>query len=120
MASTVELVRAVCKEKNIPISRIEQELGYGNGYFNPKKVKNIPSDRLAEIARYLDVPVERLLSGSLEENLFENEKKLTADNDDELREMISIFCELNADNRSKLLELCHLFLGDQNKTEEKK
>ena len=40
MPSTVEIVRAICKEKDIPISRLEQDLGYGNGYFNPKKAKN--------------------------------------------------------------------------------
>ena len=59
----VERVRAICKEKKIPISRLETDLGYGNGTFNPKKSENISSDRVYPIAQYLDVSVEYLLTG---------------------------------------------------------
>lgn len=46
----VERVRLLCKEKGIAISKMEKDLGYGNGYFNPKKLRAIPSSRLKEIA----------------------------------------------------------------------
>ena len=64
----VNNIRSLCKEKGIPISKIEKDLGYGNGYFNPKKLKSIPSDRLVEIAEYLNMSVNELLeceSGSI-------------------------------------------------------
>lgn len=57
----VERVRTLCKERGIAISKMEKDLGYGNGYFNPKKLKAIPSGRLQEIAEYLNVSVNELL-----------------------------------------------------------
>lgn len=56
----VEYVRAVCKEKKVPIARLERELGYANGYLNPKQ-KKIPYDRAVQIAEYLDIDVHKIL-----------------------------------------------------------
>lgn len=55
MPTVVEKIRAICKEKGVPISQLEKALGYANGYLNPKKAANIRLDRLAEIANYLGV-----------------------------------------------------------------
>jgi transcriptional regulator with XRE-family HTH domain len=51
----VERVRAICKAKGIPVSQLEKDLGYANGYLNPKKAEAIRKDRIAEIAQYLGV-----------------------------------------------------------------
>ena len=59
----IERVRKLCKERHIRISKIESDLGFGNGYFNPKNVKSISSDRVLPIAEYLGVTVEYLLTG---------------------------------------------------------
>lgn len=59
--TSVERVRQVCKEKKIPISRLERDLGYSNGYIGQLRKGVFPTDRLVEIARYLSVPVEYLL-----------------------------------------------------------
>lgn len=59
--NSVERVRQVCKEKKIPISRLERDLGYSNGYIGQLRKGVFPTDRLVEIARYLSVPVEYLL-----------------------------------------------------------
>lgn len=59
--STVEIVREICKQKGIKVSKMEKDLGFGNGYLNPKKIKNIDSDRLGVIAQYLGVSVSVLL-----------------------------------------------------------
>lgn len=59
--TTVERVRAICKAKKIPIVRIEEDLHFGNGYLNPKKIQNVPSDRLQMISEYLDVPISELI-----------------------------------------------------------
>ena len=56
----VELIRSVCKEKKVPIARLERELGYANGYLNPK-LKKIPYDRAVQIAKYLDIDVNQIL-----------------------------------------------------------
>lgn len=46
-----------------------------------------------------------------------HEKQLTTESDNELLELVSIFSQLSADNRSKLLELSHLYLDAQRKSE---
>ena len=58
--SGVELVRSVCKEKRVPIARLERELGFSNGYLN-MKLKKIPYDRAVQIAKYLDIDVNLIL-----------------------------------------------------------
>lgn len=61
MPTTVERIRGFCKAKNIPVSKLEADLGFSNGYLNPKKIKDVPSNRLADIAQYLDEPIESFL-----------------------------------------------------------
>lgn len=61
MPTGVEYVRSFCKEKGIPISKLEKDLGYGNGYLNPKKIKKIDYDRAVEIANYLGCDLNRVL-----------------------------------------------------------
>lgn len=59
----IERIREICKERKLPVSKLEKELGYGNGYLNPKKISAIPSDRLVEIANYLNIPVSEITVG---------------------------------------------------------
>lgn len=59
--TVVERIREICRSKGIPIYKLEKDLGYGNGYLNPKKVADIPSDRLIQIADYLSVPLDEVL-----------------------------------------------------------
>lgn len=63
MFSSVEMVRSLCKERDIPIAQLERECGFSNGYLNPKKMRKLPYDRSVTIAQYLDVPVEIILTG---------------------------------------------------------
>lgn len=58
--NSVEKVKALCKERKIPISRLEKELGYANGYIGQLKKGTFPNDRLVEIANYLNVPTAYL------------------------------------------------------------
>ena len=51
----VERIREVCKKQGIAIKKLENDLKYGNGFLNPKKIKVVSSDRLFEIAKYLNV-----------------------------------------------------------------
>lgn len=59
--NTVERIKAICKERKIPISRLEKECGFANGYIGQLKKGSIPDDRLQKVASYLDVRPEALM-----------------------------------------------------------
>lgn len=59
--SPVERIRAICKGRGITVHRLEMDLGFSNGYLNPKKTKEIPSGRLLAIAEYLGVSISEIL-----------------------------------------------------------
>lgn len=63
MFNSVEYVREICKQRNIPISTLELDCGFANGYLNPKKLKKIPYDRAVKIAKYLNISAEFLMTG---------------------------------------------------------
>lgn len=59
--TSVEIVKNICKTRKIPLYRLEKDLGYSNGYIGQLRKGVFPSDRLIEIANYLNVPVALLL-----------------------------------------------------------
>lgn len=61
--NSVERVKKICKERKIAISKLERDLGYANGYVGQLRKGVFPADRLQEIANYLDVTAEYLLTG---------------------------------------------------------
>lgn len=63
MFNSVQYVREVCRKRKIPISQLEKDCGFSNGYLNPKKMTKIPYDRAQVIAKYLGVPVDVILTG---------------------------------------------------------
>ena len=67
MFNSVQFVRDLCKERNIPIAKLEKECGLSNGYLNPKKMAKLPYDRAVVIAGYLSVTPEYLLTGESNE-----------------------------------------------------
>ena len=58
--NSVERTKKLCKERNIPISRLEKDLGFANGYIGQLRKGSFPYDRLLKIAKYLNVPVDYL------------------------------------------------------------
>ena len=62
--NSVERVRKLCKERKIPVYRLEKDLGYANGYINQLRKGVFPADRLLEIANYFSVSVDFLMTGS--------------------------------------------------------
>jgi transcriptional regulator with XRE-family HTH domain len=72
----------------------------------------------SQIAEYFGVSLD-YLSGVTDrrERITGNDKPATI-SDDGLSEIISIFSRLNSDNRSKLLELSHLYLTSQSSNSE--
>lgn len=74
---TVETIRALCKKKKTSLTRIEEKLGFSNGYIGKmaKRPSSPPYDKLVAIANELGVTVADLTGDS------ENEKKPTAQGD---------------------------------------
>lgn len=75
--TTVEMVKAICKERRIPISRLERDLGFSNGYIAQLKKGMMPADRLHAVAEYLKLSVSELLDPN------EKTKKSPAPNEGE-------------------------------------
>ncbi|WP_313583972.1 helix-turn-helix domain-containing protein [Lacrimispora sp.] len=73
--NSVDLIKKICKERKIPISHLERDLGYGNGYISQLRKGTVPSDRAVEIANYLNIDLQYLLSGG--EDINENKNTLT-------------------------------------------
>lgn len=65
--NSVERVKLICKERKIPISRLERDLGYANGYIGQLRKGVFPDDRLVEIASYLSISTNDLLTGEEKE-----------------------------------------------------
>lgn len=74
---TVETIRSLCKKKKTSLTRIEEKLGFSNGYIGKmaKRPSSPPYDKLVAIANELGVTVADLTGDS------ENEKKPTAQGD---------------------------------------
>ena len=65
--NTVERIKSICKERKIPVSRLEKDLNFGNAYIAGLKKGTVPDDRLRLISKYLDVSVEYLMTGKEKE-----------------------------------------------------
>ena len=76
-AKTVETIRTLCKKKKTSLTRLEEKLGFSNGYIGKmaKRPNSPPYDKLVAIANELGVTVADLTGDS------ENEKKPTAQGD---------------------------------------
>lgn len=61
--NSVERVKNMCKTRKIPISKLEKDLGFSNGYIGQLRKGVFPDDRLIKIADYFDVSVDYLLTG---------------------------------------------------------
>lgn len=71
--ANIEIIRRLCKENKISISKLETELGYSNGSI--AKTSNMSADRLKQIADYFDVTMEYLITGELLNNSLGNKIK---------------------------------------------
>ena len=65
--NTVERIKEICKNKKIPISRLEKDCGFANGYISQLKKGSLPDDRLRIVSEYLNVTVYFLQFGKEKE-----------------------------------------------------
>lgn len=62
-----ERIKRLCKEQSIPVSRLERDLGFGNGYVNSLKDGVVSAERLDKMCEYLHTSREYLATGELPE-----------------------------------------------------
>lgn len=55
--NTVEMIKQMCRERRIPVSRLEKACGFANGYIGQLKKGSIPDDRLKKVADFFGVSV---------------------------------------------------------------
>lgn len=95
----LENIKMICREKkNISITTLEQELGYSNGSL--AKAKDIPSSRIREIANYLEVSMEYLMTG---------EKPEIPSFEPEHLELIELYSKLKTEQKSAIMNLLRSF-----------
>ena len=58
----LDMIKQLCKEKNLSIAQLESELEFGNGSIAKSK-GNMSADRMYQIAKYFKVPMEYLMTG---------------------------------------------------------
>ena len=73
--NAVERVKAICKERKIPISKLESDCGFANGYIGQLRKGVFPDDRILKIAEYLNVSVDYLMTGNEVQFIVETAKK---------------------------------------------
>ena len=74
--NAVERVKAICKERKIPISKLESDCGFANGYIGQLRKGVFPDDRILKIAEYLNVSVDYLMTGNEVQFIVETAKKM--------------------------------------------
>lgn len=110
--NSVEKVKAICKEKKIPISKLERDLGFGNGYVGQLKKGSFPDDRLLAIANYLNVTTDYLMGSE------QKEKSPTPEGmelDAETIQLREIWDSADQEERKALLAMAKMLKARRNK-----
>ena len=117
--NAVERVKAICKERKIPISKLESDCGFASGYIGQLRKGVFPDDRILKIAEYLNVSVDYLMTGT-EKTYSEEDALLDAhiSEDVELKEAIKKYYTLDEKARKYILDGIDL-LWRANKTDTK-
>lgn len=94
--NSVERVKQICKERKIPISKLEKDLEFSNGYISQLRKGVFPADRLAKISEYLNLSPSYLMTG---EDDFQEDKLTEKDEKDIAKDLDNIMRKLqNGEN----------------------
>lgn len=109
----LDKIKALCKEKKTSISKLEKQLGFGNGVIG-RWDKSVPSyERLAAVANALDVPVA-YLTDETEDPSAGIKKERPAEGgtlsgeDKETAELREIWSSADENERRDLLEMARM------------
>ena len=78
----VEMVKMICKERNISIHKLEMDCGFANGYISQLRKGVFPMDRAVKIADYLGLKIDYFV-----DDLFIESER---DYKDRIRELTSL------------------------------
>lgn len=110
--NAVERVKSICKERKIPISKLEADCGFSNGYIGQLRKGTFPDDRLRKIAKYLNLSPDFIATG--EEVELKEYSPETAHlvkqirNDIELSKALLKYFELSDAKKKHVVELINL------------
>ncbi|MBC1306814.1 helix-turn-helix domain-containing protein [Listeria booriae] len=111
--TTLDRIKILCKERGITLSKLEQELGYGQNSLYAWKKKNPTGANLAKVADYFNVSVDYLLGRDEASN---EEKEFEAfANDPDLLVWYRNLPEHDADELRRLRALWEIVQGEQKK-----
>lgn len=110
----MKMLRTARKEKGLTMRELGEKVGVSESAISQYETGKREADfeTLLKIGEILDCSIDYLLRGG-------DEKKPDTANDAGLAEIMQIFTSLDSENRSKLLELAHLYASAQHKNEEK-
>lgn len=111
----VERVKTICKERKIPISKLERDLGFSNGYIGQLRKGVFPADRLAKIASYLEVTSDYLLTGEKAQKTPTRESEREISFDDFTYAMYEETKDLPPEKKQMLLEMARFMKADLEK-----
>lgn len=94
--NTVDRIKAICKERKIPISRLERDLGFGNAYISQLRKGDMPFERLTKVAEYLHVSEKYLSTG---------EESKTPTFSPEHLELITEYEKLSDEDKSAIMRI---------------
>lgn len=63
----LDRVKEICKERKIPISRLERDCGFSNGYIRNLREGTLSAERTMIVAKYLGVSTTYLMTGEEDE-----------------------------------------------------
>ena len=98
--NAVERVKTICKERKIPISKLEKECGFSNGYIGQLRKGTMPDDRLRIVADYLKISAEELSTG---------EKPEIPNFEPEHLELIELYSKLKKEQKDAVINLLRSF-----------
>ena len=95
---TVDRIKSICKERKIPVSRLEKECGFANAYISQLRKGTLPADRLLAISEFLGVSMRYLMTGEDDRVEFPAFKP-------EYIELITLYEKLNEEQQTAYLNL---------------
>jgi len=109
--NNLDIIKDLCKEKGISISKLEKTLNIGNGAIAKSTSNYMRSDRLKAIADYFGVTMEYLMTGKDQEweaatpaeiEFFEKDAATPHPVTDQERELLRRFVLLDQSDKGKL------------------
>lgn len=94
--TTYDVISELCKKRNLAVTALERELGFGRGSIGKLRTGSTTLERLQKIADYFDVSVNYLTTGKEDIHNENNSPVLTSrDNRDIAKDLESIMAKLS-------------------------